>query len=85
MRRCFVRRCLHKSGGRIEPIQAVWYTEMEIDNDYAYQIGEAQRCLYSNGPWMGPKAYFIFLFLFVMITAFLYIGRRNNWYVEKDI
>ena len=26
-----VRRCLYKCGSRIEAIQAVWYTEMEID------------------------------------------------------
>ncbi len=74
-------------------LSAFWFKQntptlgqaLAIDNDRAYQIGEAQRCLYSNGPWMGPKAYFIFLFLFVVIMAFLYIGRKNNWYVEKDI
>ena len=30
----FVQRCLYKYGGRIEAIQAVWYTEMEIDYDF---------------------------------------------------
>lgn len=70
-------------------LSGVWYKTntpslakaLETDDVVAYTMGDAQRVFYSIGPWMGGKAYLLFLLFFVIILIVLYLGKHNNWFV----
>ena len=56
---------------------------LEVENEVEYIWSEAQRVLYYTGPWMGKKAYVIFLMVFIFVMTCMFLGKKYSWFTKS--
>lgn len=56
---------------------------LEVENDVEYTVSEAQRVLYYSGPWMGKRAYVLFLMVFIVVMTCMFLGKKYSWFTKS--